>query len=810
MATLKATWGDYMDSNQQDRRRRKRSDRHLNKQESKKNKFKNLKDNMLLKWKSIFRKDEPNEVIIEEKLSEPKQQKSRRSDQNSTDSSGKRTKSGEKKGFPFSIKYTILSLGSVFVLALIAYTIILYGGKLFVDQDKLIISPPTTIETEDGEIIWYLYDQYRLPVDLEQVPDHVQDAFIAIEDKRFYTHSGVDFRSIMRALYKDIIARSKVEGASTITQQLAKNLFLTNDKSWLRKTKEVMIALYLEREFTKDEILEMYLNAVYFGEGQYGIEAASNKYFYKSVEDLTLEEGALLAGMVKAPNGYSPIEHEEKAKNRRNVVLNSMSELEYITPEEAKTAQEKEIQLNIAQRKINPAYHTFVDLAIKEAADLYGISLDELKLNRYRIVTSMNEDAQQIAFDQFQQDGYFPGNDKETVEGTFVMMDQETGSIVAALGGRHFKTLELNRVYAAKRQPGSTMKPLAVYAPALETEKFNPYSTLPDELKEWDGKEIRNHNNQYDGSVTLYNAIKYSKNTSSVWLLNEIGVDYAKTYLEKMDMKIEDKDLGIALGALTDGLTPIQLVEGFRTFIHSGEMIDAHAIKEIHNQKGDVVATAQPKTSKVFSPQVAWNMTEMLKGVVESGTGSSGYYPHELAGKTGTTQHPNVEGQTKDAWFVGMTPEYVTALWMGYDKSDKDHYLTGGSSYPTELTKKILTELDKRQSLETTFVKPDNVVALEEPIELPKIDDLSSSYIFGGVKLLKGKLEWTKAKDERIVYRIYEEKKDGDERIGEVSGTNEFIVEDFSIFKTNSYYVVPYDPLGQVEGNASNVVKLTF
>src|SRR5699024_9417482 len=232
-----------------------------------------------------------------------------------------------------------------------------------------------------------LYDQYRIPVDLEEVPNHVKDAFIAIEDKRFYSHSGVDFRSIMRAIYRDVLARSKVEGASTITQQLAKNLFLTNDKSWLRKTKEVMIALYLEREFSKDEILEMYLNAVYFGQGQYGIEAAANKYFYKSVEDLTLEEGALLAGMVKAPNGYSPIDHPEKAKKRRNLVLQTMSDMDYISPEETEEAIGKEVALNISQRKINPAYHTVVDLAITEAVELYNISLDELKKNRYRIVT---------------------------------------------------------------------------------------------------------------------------------------------------------------------------------------------------------------------------------------------------------------------------------------------------------------------------------------------------------------------------------------------------------------------------------------
>src|SRR5699024_3606273 len=299
-------------------------------------------------------------------------------------------------------------------------------------------------------------------------------------------------------------------------------------------------------------------------------------------------------------------------------------------------------------------------------------------------------------------------------------------------------------------------------------------------------------------------------NSSSYWLLNEIGIDYAKSYLSKMNMDIEDDDLGIALGALSEGLTPIQLDEGYRTFVHNGEMIDSHEIVEIQNQKGDTVASANPETTEVFSPQVAWNITEILLSTVEGGTGQAGHYPHELAGKTGTTQHPTVEGESKDAWFVGLTPDYVTALWMGYDESDENHYLTGGSAYPTELTKKILTELDKRKSLTATFTKPDNVQALTEPVELPRITDLKSSYVFGGIKILKGKLEWTNDADDRIIYRVYEDKGESDEKIGEVVGGNQFIIEKFSIFRTNSYYVVPYDPVAQVEGEPSNTVKLTF
>src|SRR5699024_1715562 len=218
-----------------------------------------------------------------------------------------------------------------------------------------------TIETADGSIISYEYEQYRLPLDLEEIPENVQDAFVMTEDKRFYDHSGLDFRSIFRALYKDIISRSKAEGGSTITQQVAKNLFLTNDKSWPTKTKEVIIALYLEKEISKDEILELYLNAIYFGQGQYGIEAASNKFFYKSADELTLDEAALLAGIVNAPNGYSPIDHPEKALERRNLVLERMYEGDIISESEKEEAGEQELDLDISQRKSNPAYQAYVD-----------------------------------------------------------------------------------------------------------------------------------------------------------------------------------------------------------------------------------------------------------------------------------------------------------------------------------------------------------------------------------------------------------------------------------------------------------------
>lgn len=803
-----------MDFDEQNKKRRSRSERHQHKEQERKKtrseRHHQQQENKQEDLQEGSKEDLDETIIYRPSTEDDNLSKDDVIDKKKTRRSEKNEQEREKKNF-FTWKKTAVIVGSMFLLLLIGYTTLIYGGKLFVDEKKLFIAPPTTIETEEGEVIWYVYDEFREPVDLDQIPKHVQEAFISIEDKRFYSHSGVDFRSIVRALYRDIVARSKVEGASTLTQQLAKNLFLTNDKTWYRKVKEAMISLYLEREFTKDEILEMYLNVIYFGQGRYGIEAAANKYFAKSAEDLTLEEGALLAGMVKGPNGYSPIDKPEKAKERRNIVLQTMADLQYITLEEAETAKNKDLNLQVTERKVEPAYHSYVDMVIKEAEEKYGISEDELKNRQYRITTSINKDAQQIAFEEFQQDTYFPGNSMKNVEGAFVMMEEEKGEIVAAIGGRNFKRSDYNRAIEPVGQPGSIMKPIAAYAPALDLGDFTPYSILPDKLEKWGGKEVRNANNQYSGEVSFYDALTYSKNTSSVWLINEIGVKNAKKYLEKMDIHIEDKDVRIAIGGLEKGLSPLQIAQSYRTFLHQGEMIEGHTIIDIHDIYGNQMLEETYEPVKVFSDQVAWNMLEILKSVVERGTGQSGYYPHELAGKTGTVQHPKVEGQVRDAWFVGMTPQYVTTLWMGYDSiSEAENYLFEGSSYPTVLTKTILTKLDERQNLTANFTKPEEVQALEQPIELPVLNNVVATHAFGGWKLLKGKLMWEKQEDDRITFRIYEKNGEDVTKIGEVNGDNEFIIDKFSLLDSNEYYIVPYNPLTGQEGERSNIVEISF
>src|SRR5699024_137183 len=262
----------------------------------------------------------------------------------------------------------------------------------------------------DGEIVGELFDERRYLVSIDEIPEHVLESFVAIEDRRFYSHSGVDFRSVFRAVYRDIVARSKVEGASTITQQLAKNLFLENDKTWMRKTKEVMAAIYLEREFSKREILELYLNKIYFGNGLHGIEAASRHFFSKSVKDLTISEGALLAGLVQAPNYYFPENHPERALERRNIVLRSMERNEVITMEKRIEEEGKSLGLEIEERKNQPWNDSYLDLVTKEVREKNNLSMEQLRHGGYRIIVHLNEEFQKIAYEKFQEDHYFPGN----------------------------------------------------------------------------------------------------------------------------------------------------------------------------------------------------------------------------------------------------------------------------------------------------------------------------------------------------------------------------------------------------------------
>ncbi|WP_058308250.1 transglycosylase domain-containing protein [Gracilibacillus massiliensis] len=703
-------------------------------------------------------------------------------------------------------KWITITVSAMLLLSVLGYLFIIFGGRFIFDEKAVILPAASTVVAEDGTVIGKLYTENRDYVTIEQIPDHVEEAFIAMEDQRFYEHAGISFPAVARAVYRDILAMSKVEGASTITQQLAKNLFLVNDKTWMRKTKEVMASIYLERNYSKSHILELYLNEIYLAHGIYGVGTAAEYFFGKDIEDLNVEEGALLAAMVKAPNTYSPHNDLEAAKQRRDLVLQQMANNGTISTEEMLDLQATSIDLQSQKEERDPWLDDYFAYVLEEVEQSYGLSREALKRGGYTIHVNIDSTAQKIAYNQLQKSDFFHGSN-QSIDGSFVLMEQETGKLRALIAGRDFELNDTNHLIT-KKQPGSVIKPLAVYGPAMQLGKYSPYDLIPDQDIDYDGYRVGNADGDYDGEVTQYQAVVESKNAPAVWLLDQIGIEYSKSILEKMNLNIKDNGLAIALGGLETGLTPIQVTEGYRTFIHHGEWVDSSSIAAVYDRDQDRLQSKQREKTTVFNSQTSWNMLRMLEAVVKEGTAQAGDYPKALAGKTGSTQHPKVDGAVKDAWFSGMTPEYVVTSWIGYESATKDNYLTIGSEASVRLTKSILTEIDKQVPLTEEFTIPDDVEDLPEPIELPVIEDLTATIQFGGFSIFNGVLNWTPADDKRIIYRIYEQTAEGEQLIGEVEGQGSYKIDRINVFNTGEYYVVPYNPLTNKEGEPSNIASL--
>ncbi|WYP27764.1 PBP1A family penicillin-binding protein [Alkalihalobacillus sp. FSL W8-0930] len=704
------------------------------------------------------------------------------------------------------VTYVVLAI-SALLAGLLVYAFVILAGNYVIDNEKLVMNNSSSLVDESGELITRLYVENRQPVSIDEIPDHVQEAFVAVEDNRFYEHSGIDFRAIGRAVFRNIESGGKSEGGSTITQQLTKNVFLTNEKSWLRKVKEVFISINLERRYSKDEILEMYLNQIYFGHGAYGLQTASKLYFNKDVSELTIDEGALLAGLPKAPNSYSPINDPDRSKDRRDLILTLMENQGFITADESVRLKGKTIALDVQTTVENEALYTYIDMVMDEAENRYHLSQEELMTGGYQIVVPMNKSMQQSTYDKLQDPIYFP-EENEDAEATVMMMDSESGGVLAVQGGRDYVRLGLNRVNVM-RQPGSTFKPISVYTPALESGAYSPYSMLRDERLAYNEFMPKNYNDQYSGEMTMYDALVQSANAPAVWLLNEIGVNRSLQKVGEFGFKISDRGLSIALGGLKEGVTPFELVKAYRAFNEEGRIIEPYFIKELYDRSGEKIGGASPVQTEVMSKQNAWNMTRMLQSVVTDGTARAGTAQTPIAGKTGTTTFPGVPGATMDAWFVGYTPTVVGAVWMGYDSTTKTQYLKEGSSYPTVLFKKIVNDLpDEMRNV--AFEKPDDVEDLAPPIPLLAIDDLKATMRVGGKGLLTVDLEWTPSDDERVRYNIYEVHKGEKELIASDVQGGSYAHSRLNPFSSKTYEVVPYDENAGIEGDASNIAEADF
>lgn len=692
--------------------------------------------------------------------------------------------------------------------AIAGYMYITVSGEkiLLENQDKLMVYETTKVYDRTGVLMGELSIDKSEPVDHEQIPELLREAFVATEDRRFFEHNGVDLWSIGRAAVKDIVARSLVEGGSTITQQLAKNIFLSADKTFFRKATEMSIAMALERHETKEDILTMYLNRINFGGTVYGIKAASIRYFGESdLNKLELWEMATLAAMPKAPSRYNPLKNPDLSKERRAVVLELMYQEGYITAEERDHA--KAVDYNYEPPARNQSYLAFIDYVVEEAEEKFGLTEDELNRGGYKIYTTMDAKAQKALEKAFDNDDFFEkSKDEQQVQASMVIMNHENGSLVALLGGRDYQRKGFSRL-DSRRQPGSAFKPIVSYAPALESGKFTPNSQISNEQQCF-GDYCPKNLHGYSKSINLSLALTKSENIPAVWLLNEVGVGTGVKYAKEMGITMDkdDRNLAIALGGLTHGTNTLEMAGAFSVFANGGSYNPAYSIKTIVDHNGvEKYKYNAPKPKRVLSEQTAYYMTSMMQNVVNEGTGKRAKLDRPVAGKTGTTQHgiPGLKSsKNRDVWFVGYTPEWTGAVWMGYDTADKNHLLNGSSGQTAALFAAVMNEALKGVPTKS-FPVPDNLQPeKEEEPESTAPTGLTASYNTDtGVV----SLSWNPVEQADVVYRIYR-REATEEQFSPVMDSVTTEAEDISVISGTGYiyYVTAYDPINAVESDPSN------
>ena len=509
-------------------------------------------------------------------------------------------------------------------------------------------------------------------VEFNQIPDNLKKAIIATEDKNFYIHKGFDPVALLRSTLSNIVAGHVVQGASTITQQLARILFLSQEKTMDRKFKELIIAYRLEKTIPKNEILTMYLNNVYLGEGAYGVAAAAKVYFNKKAENLNLAESALIAGLPQAPSRYSPYQSLKEAKKRRSEVLDRMVVMNFITPGEAEAAKNAPIKLNKFNRpySLNKAPY-FVDRVLRELSDKLGISEQEVIQGGYKIYTTLNYKYQEAAQNAITANMAKWRLNRPYQQSALVSIDVVSGKILAYVGGKDYVESQYDRVSQAIRQPGSSFK-MFVYTTAMER-GLNPktvYNDAPITIGNW---SPHNYSNKYRGRIPLYKALAYSSNAIAVRLIMDLGVDDVINTARMLGITTSlSHDPTIALGS--NGVKLIELTNAYGVIANGGVKVEPYTIEKIEASDGKIVYEANNAYRRILDSKVASYMTQMLKQVIIQGTGKAANIGRPAAGKTGTTD------SYKDAWFIGFTPDIVTGVWIGNDNNIPNHGITGGTA----------------------------------------------------------------------------------------------------------------------------------
>lgn len=594
------------------------------------------------------------------------------------------------------IKYIFLlaCLGAVGIGILIFGIIMKYKMEL-PDVQELVenyeVSAPSVIYDRNGEVVDTLYQEARDNVSLEEIPEYSKQAFLAIEDKRFYKHHGIDPRGLLRALFVNLRSGHARQGASSITQQLAKNAFLTMDRTLSRKIKELIITIEIERVYTKEEILEKYLNEIYFGSGAYGLKTAAKQFFHKDIQDINLAEAAMLAGIPNRPEGYNPRRKLDNAIKRMNIVLAEMREDGRITEEEY---QEALTQKFISEQEADPKEKTNKKVTIiyprKDTRHYenpeFTKLVEDFLLKKFdantvynkglKIYSTMDVAMQKTARETFHQ--YPLLKARKGLNGAMVTIDPFSGQVITMVGGKDFKIGNFNRAIMAKRQFGSSFKPFVYFAALLNG--FESNSVLEDSAVHYGKWSPKNANGIFsDTNTTLVNALDKSINSVSVKLLAAVGVPKFRDMMKQVDPKLDIPDnLTAALGT-AEG-SPLQLAIDYAMFVNGGYLVSPIIITSIEDKHGNLLYEVIPRKDKLFESQDTSIITYMLKSSVQSGTSARARVitktgaPMEQGGKTGTTN------SARTVWYAGITPEYVTTAYLGYDNNRAMPGLGGGNA----------------------------------------------------------------------------------------------------------------------------------
>ena len=608
------------------------------------------------------------------------------------------------------LKILLLAVTAAAVLFLLCGAVKTLGMDRWVDFDVYRITGcdrTSIIYDGQSDVVTRLHGvQDRTWVSISELQPSTVYAFISAEDARFFEHEGVDVIRIAGAIVADIKAGSYVQGASTISQQLIKLSHLTSEKTISRKAEEAALAYEMERQYSKEDILEMYLNYVYFGGGYYGIEAAAEGYFGVHASDLTLDQSAMLAGILKSPSGYAPHINYAASINRRNNILRLMRDYGYITDDEKKQASARRPTILHDKREEYSGYYT--DAVTKSAAALMGITVDELIRGGYSIYSAMDSDIQHYCEEMFKNGELFPAEDSEAA---IVVLEPSTGMVVAMVGGRSYTGgISFNRATDIRRQPGSVIKPVITYAPAFEYLNYTAADMILDEETTFADYTPSNYGNKYYGWVTVGEAVTKSLNVPAVKTLSAVGVYRAKDFAKRCGIEFDDKDdsLALALGGFTYGVSPLQIAGAYSCFASGGIYNTPTLIKKITDRNGLTVYEYRQDSRRVMSEANAYILTSMLKSVVTEGTGHRlNTLDIPIAGKTGTVGLAN---GNRDAWMAGYTPEYTAVVWQGYD-SDRLGLLPSsatGGTYPALMLYELFNHIypDGRSG---DFEKPESV-----------------------------------------------------------------------------------------------------